>query len=388
MRSRIRNALLGIAMVAPVACRAAPPVLARLQAEVVRDGLLFVPGSVAGHEAMMLLDTGAGATLVSTRFAERIGLRLDRGTSGTAIGVAGKAAMTMVEGVEIRVGDLRMTTSVAVVPLDFNAGLGRELDVVLGRDFFRACVVEMDFGTCTVVCHDRGSFRYRGPGVTLPLQVGEHGMWHVAGEIEELGVASFALDTGDNGTLTLHAPFVREHRFLEGRELGMGLRGGVGGDFEVVTTAVRRFTLGTARFEDVPVETDEVAAGTFVRTDAAGNLGTGVLQRCRLFVDGSRNELHLEPIAERVAAPFARNRCGLALAHRGTHLEVLQVARGSPAAAAGMAVGDRIRAIDGASVDGTYWQSAWRWVQQAEGTKVSLELVDGTRRTFVFGRVP
>ncbi|HEU4418953.1 MAG TPA: aspartyl protease family protein [Planctomycetota bacterium] len=370
----------------PTTDEAHPPDV--LRAEFVRDAFLFVHGTVAGHPATMLLDTGAGRTFVSAAFAERIGLRGDAGKSGSAVGVSGTVPATLVDDVPIELGRNRTAMTVVVLPIDVEPMLGRELQVVLGRNVFTDFVVEMDYANERVTLHDRESFRYQGPGTTLPLQRGELDAWSVAVDIEDLGPAWFDLDTGDSGTLTLHAPYVSEHRLLDGRPRGTAMGVGVGGIHEAVSTRLARVGLGGTVFRDVPVYTHESEAGVFARTRAAGNLGAELLCRFRLIVDGWRQQIHLEPNAERVGEPFTRNRSGLALAHRGSHLEVMHVVAGSPAAAAGFAVGDRIRTIDGKDVAIGYWDGAWRWVQQPQGTAVTIELVDGTRRTFTFGEVP
>jgi hypothetical protein len=359
-----------------------------LPAEFVHEAYLFVSGTIAGHPATMMLDTGAGRTVVNAAFAERIGLRGDAGNPGKALGVGGTVAATLVDGVLLEFGRSRLTTSVVIVPIDVEPMLGRELQVVLGRDVFTAFVVEMDYASSQVTLHDPASFRYAGSGTTLPLQRGELDVWSVAVEIEDLGPAWFDLDTGDGGTLFLHAPYVAKHRLLDGRPRGTSLQAGVGGITEVASTRLTRVGLGGTVFRDVPVDTDRSDVGAFERTQAAGNLGAQLLCRHRLIVDGSRMQIHLEPIAERVRQPFARNRSGLAVAHRGSNLEVMHVVAGSPAAAAGFVVGDRIRKIDGKDVATGYWEGTWRWGQQPQGTAVTIELVDGTRRTFNLGEVP
>jgi hypothetical protein len=180
---------------------------------------------------------------------------------------------------------------------------------------------------------------------------------------------------------------VAQHRLLEGRPRGTALCVGIGGIVEVASTRLSRVGLGGTVFRDVPVDTDQSEVA-FQRTKAAGQLGAQLLLRHRLIVDGFRQQIHLEPLAEHVHAPFPRNRSGLAVAHRGSHLEVMHVVTGSPAAATGFAVGDRIRSIDGKDVANGYWQEAWRWGRQPQGTAVAIELVDGTRRSFTLGEVP
>jgi C-terminal processing protease CtpA/Prc len=51
---------------------------------------------------------------------------------------------------------------------------------------------------------------------------------------------------------------------------------------------------------------------------------------------------------------------------------------GSPAVALGLAVGDKVRVINGQPVGNDYWTSdQWRWPFGAAGTEVELNLSDG-----------
>ena len=78
-----------------------------------------------------------------------------------------------------------------------------------------------------------------------------------------------------------------------------------------------------------------------------GNVGSGALKRFVVTFDYRSRTMYLKP-AKRLDADtgqFDRTGMWLNLADRG--LEVMNVANGSPAAAAGLEVGDLVTAIDG-----------------------------------------
>lgn len=141
-------------------------------------------------------------------------------------------------------------------------------------------------------------------------------------------------------------------------------------------------------FRDVPVDSDSGQAVAFRRTTADGNLGSALRRRLRVTIDGSRIRPHLQPIAAWGGTPFPRNRSGLALASCGAYLEVVQVVADSPAAVAGILVGDRIVAVDIVAANANYWDNNWTWVRGSAGRTVKLELANGERRTFRLGEVP
>jgi len=97
---------------------------------------------------------------------------------------------------------------------------------------------------------------------------------------------------------------------------------------------------------------------------AAGNLGAGILTRFRVIFDYAHDCLWLEPRPGTDILPFERNRSGLLTDRREGALEVLFVAPGSPAEAAGWKTGERITAVDGMPVGPAY--VSW-WTVRVSG---------------------
>src|SRR5690606_34005833 len=87
--------------------------------------------------------------------------------------------------------------------------------------------------------------------------------------------------------------------------------------------------------------------GAFAGADLGGNLGGGVLRRFTVAFDYAGRTMYLAP-NEAFAQADAFDRSGLWLLGAADALEVVDVAAGSAAQQAGLRVGDRITAIDGA----------------------------------------
>ena len=48
--------------------------------------------------------------------------------------------------------------------------LGRDVDGIIGGEFIRQFVVEVDYEGRRLTLHDRRTFAYAGPGETLPIE--------------------------------------------------------------------------------------------------------------------------------------------------------------------------------------------------------------------------
>ena len=148
--------------------------------------------------------------------------------------------------------------------------------------------------------------------------------------------------------------------------------------------------LGTLALGDGAIQLGDLAAdlytgdkGAFANPDLEGNLGGRALRRFDVAFDYGKRVMYLTPDPASAATPDPFDRSGLWLLDSGDALEVGDVAAGSAAARAGVAVGDRILAVDEQPVTARSL-SAWRdeLATRPVGTRVKLRLArDGRERT-------
>ena len=109
-------------------------------------------GELAGHTLSVLVDTGAGATVVSLAVAREIGLNLEKmsTTGGGAGGVS--LEVFQVRGAELRLGQLTPRVR-QLMAMDFehtNHGLARKgcdpVDAIFGVDVFESQSAIIDYG--------------------------------------------------------------------------------------------------------------------------------------------------------------------------------------------------------------------------------------------------
>jgi predicted aspartyl protease len=323
----------------------------------IANRLIIVNARVNGSGPLsFVLDTGANQAIVRLDVAKRLGLTLE-GTvnaggagAGTQVGSRVRNASWSLDGHNSFV----QPVTIALPLPRISAGIGRDIAGIIGGEFVRQFVVELDYQSRTITLHDRNSFTYRGPGETLPLDFtpGNHPV--VRASINAAGgkrlEGRFMLDTGSSGSIVLHSPWVVEHRLLDERSKTISAAGaGAGGRTTGRIGRVGALQLGSFALKEPLTMFSEDTAGAFADRSLAGNLGAQIAQRFRLFLDYGRKRLILEPSAI-FAEPFDRAFTGIVLRAEGADFRtfrVQEVFEQSVAADAGIREGDIIASMDG-----------------------------------------
>lgn len=358
-------------------------VTAWMPIELYKERWIYLRGRVNGRETDLLLDSGAGMTVLDRAFAASAGL--EAAGAVAARGTGGVTEAGVLDAVTIELGELTLGPMAAAV-LDLSEierKSGRALPVILGKELFHAVTVDVDYPGRRIRFHDPARFRYEGPGRSTELLPGEDGHKSLRIAMEGGEPVVVGLDTGQGGALTVFGHYAEVRGFLAGRPTSEVKSGGVGGFRISKTATLRSVELADYEIPNVPVtiHTEDVG-GAFDTTRQAGNLGTLLLNRFRVVFDYAADRLWLEP-GPGLAAPLPRDRAGLQLELDGDELVVDFVAPGSPASEAGWVAGDRVRALDGEPVGPEWWRIVSRWQHAVDGTAVRLTLVDGTERTLV-----
>ena len=317
-------------------------------------GRIYVPAEIGGHAVSAVLDTGAGSTLMNLALADE--WQLPAHGTVDAHGSGGASIQGKILGdTEISLGGLRHAIPYAI-PFDALAPAeGRRLEVLLGYDFFREYIVEIDYAKRRVRVF-AGDAGLEARGIVLPVHF-VSSLPHVSAEMA-IGSARYELealvDTGASSTsLTLRfradppLEVAQTERFVTGH--------GVGGAIEGRYFRPDALQLGSAALAR-PVVTLIESIGGQERGRAEYDLGIGadLLRRFRITLDYPHERILLEP-GDELTRPFEADKTGLRLEAQGKDLrrfEVVAVMPGSSAMEAGVEVGDVLEAVDGVAASG------------------------------------
>ena len=333
---------------------------------------IYVEGSVDGRPVRFLVDTG-GLNLLTPTAARKLGLKSEGQLAVTGVGDE-RVDVGFARASEVRVGAAVLSNPVFyIIDLgDLDRVEGLSLDGLVGYEMFRRFRVQIDYARGVLTLAEPAKFVPPAGATVIPFQLSER-IPIITGKLDGLDVR-FSVDTGSRTSLTLHSPFVRQHNLVEryGAAPESVVGWGVGGPSRGWPVRFGTLQLGDLSIEGLAGDLFTGDKGSFASPDVSGNIGSGALRRFTVAFDYDARRMYLVPNAE-FGKPDAFDRSGLWIMADGDALEVADVAAGSAAERAGLAVGDRIVAIGGAAVS-TRTLSEWRRRLREEpaGTRLSI----------------
>lgn len=315
---------------------------------------VVLPLSVNGSEAFrVVLDTGMPASGLVLYGSERAdALELDYAPMQAQVGGAGghgapiAARVAMEE--QLGLPGLEMQRS-RVLVLDTPDDFVDYHDGIVGYSLFSQFVVEIDNDRELIRLHDAESFEAPAAARELPLTL-RGNMPFVEVGVTLDGEASFnadvVVDLGASHALSLNTAADERIRVPDpslAATLGHGLSGPIDGR----VARIDRLSLGGYELREVvtsfPVAEHQNPRGM---DSLDGNLGNGALSRFTTIFDYEGGRMLLVP-GERGDEPFEFDMSGLQIAHGGSELRIERVRADSPAAKAGLRVGDVVTHVDG-----------------------------------------
>lgn len=346
-------------------------------------GLIYVRAVVNRDSAWLILDTGTSTTGVDREWAWAIGAVPGAAPGGPAAQVAETVSTAVVDLLQLEAVELR-NQPVALYHLrGVSEASGRLERGFVAHDVLQRFTVEIDYPEQQVRLYDPARYRYSGSGTVVPFAPdGDRPL--VSAHVTVPGgrpiPARLLLDTGASGLcLILTVPFVERHGLAQAvspaieAPIGTGLAGPLHGTI----VRLRELRLGRLAIASPTTGLGTERKGFLARADFDGVVGNAAFEGSHLIVDYSRRRVIVELGAE------AGVRCdydmsGLRLTAQGPdlrHIVVDYVVPHSPAARAGIQVGDELLLVDG------------RRVAEAELSKVRQALhVEGAFRRLVLKR--
>ena len=284
---------------------------------------IYLQVSVNGSKPLsFLFDTGA-PHFIDSKQAKALGLKLK--FHGQAAGI-GEGTVDVYTSKKISFslpGVSLSDQAVAVIPLDGVSACASEVvvdergnlrkcepneqrcqtrvvDGVLGHDFFKRFVVEIDYEACLINLYAPGNYKYEGSGESLPLEITEPHIF-VRGRLSFAGRAPlngrFLVDTGGAHSLILTTPFVEINGLLPLASASTKFPVcGIGGHSEILVGTLSALQLGNIKISEPVTGFSRAQNGALAEGSYDGNIGAGILRHFKLIFDYSRSRMILEPL--------------------------------------------------------------------------------------------
>ena len=340
-----------------------------------------------GATRRFLVDTGAGMTAVSIELARE--LDVAHGEKLEVVGLGGGTEARAAKLPPLRIGSFTLSdVHGLVLDLDeLRAGLGADLDGILGFSALARYAVTFDFARGQIELAQNAEARAPGSGGTrVPFEM-VGGQVILPVRVDGGPESSFLVDSGAWRTFLPPEIGARLDAPADRRLPGIPSSGADGRPIEAEAVRVRSLRVGDVEVERpivlVPASAEQGGSEVWsLVTRARGVLGVDFLGRFRVTIDFPRQEVTLERVAGTTLVESETSFMGpgvvlgAAAAGSGDGARVRRVLANSPAAKAGVRVGDRVTTIDGAPTAGLSEETLRRRLTGTAGSTIRLGVRD------------
>ena len=339
---------------------------------IIFDYDVIVDAKLNGKPFSFILDTG-GHDLLTPQAALALGLKpVGAGADGGAGDNTVLEQYVRVAHVEIGGVSLR-DQSFKVVPIQYDfteRGLKPPLAGLLGLELFERFAMRLDYRKQTLTFRPLSSAP-KGRGVAVPIRFTDDTPL-VSAKIDGMA-GDNALDTGDADALVMQGRWADAHGLGPKMRSGFRLSGlGMGGATNTWGSRANLEIAGIGFPHTVAYYTED-KKGSFSSRTEAGNIGNTIFSNFTLCFDYARDVIWFEYVPGLPAEPFARAGFNFYKQEREFFV-VSSVVPMTPAAEAGVSIGDKIMAVNGTpAVSLTDWDLR-RLMRETPGTKMILSI--------------
>jgi predicted aspartyl protease len=280
--------LVALSIAALVSIPAAAPSFARIPFTWT-PGQIEVAVRVNDAPATFLLDTASEFSVVSTRVAARLQLRLEP--------LHGR---DFVDDVALAIGPVSLAHErVMVMPFDGYYARGRNIDGLIGHDLFARFVVAIDFTGHRLTLWEPSAFKPPADAVVVAIEfVGRLATVRSTIKLSDGRSlnARLVIDTGASQGVILRYPFASNFVASASRRRPQEANSLASGTLSLVEVPVEEVSIGGWTFDhpEVLAHREPTGSGAFTSTD--GLIGNTLLQRFQLFIDYPHQRLLLKPL--------------------------------------------------------------------------------------------
>ncbi len=339
---------------------------------------IFVEVKLNGRDYLMMLDTGAGITVIDQPVAQA--LHLPPGERMNVLGASGQGAASVTRLASLQIGGVHLRdVQVAVTDLGLIRLIGGgRFGGVLGFNVLNRFRVTLDYHRRTVMLERSGGALPPGWAKQVSF-MGATPMLDV--EVEDIGRVPMLLDTGAAMSIL---PVEAAQRWQPLRSASLGLTLGVGGAGNIPQAArAGSVKVAGATIRGVTMMFSSPApkgAPVQILSEAGfGLLGNNLLRHFRLTIDYPMRTVVLQRMPRPASLDDAAT-VGIVLDLTAEGAKVAGTIPLSSAWEAGIERGDEVLAVNGRPTRGVPPSEVQKWLTGEEGTFKRVLLQRGTRR--------
>lgn len=317
-----------------------------------------------------ILDTGSGGISLDSSTAAYFNLQPSPSTR-TIRGIAGEKSLTFlnnrrlnlpgltIEALNFHVNDYSILTSV----------YGEPIDGIIGYSVFSRYIIKIDYDNSTIEFWTQGKLKYPGGGHLLKPVITTLAVQGAKVKDDRSVEARFLIDLGAGLNVLFSQDFIKDSALLRpDRKLYVKEAEGLGGKVDMYLTTLKEVKLGPYKFRNVPVNVFDDTYNVTSYPHLAGLIGNDLLRRFNAIINYDRREIHLLPNTH-FNESFDYAYSGIELYYVDGRILIGDVAKGSPAEAAGLLEGDAVVSVNN---NFSLNMTQYKTTLQSAGDKIKL----------------
>lgn len=246
---------------------------------------------------------------------------------------------------------------------------GERIDGIIGYSVLNRYIIKINYDSLKLSFCTKGTIRYPRGGYLLKPTINQL----VAQQLRVRDVKTvnsrFLYDMGAGVCMLLTKDFIADSSFLDKKKKRWVKEGeGLGGKIDMELVVMKEIKLGPYKFRKVPVYLFDDENNVTSYPYMGGLIGNDILRRFNVILNYGHNEIYLSPNSHYSDA-FDYSYSGMELYFIEGLIIVGDVAKGSPAEAAGIKEGDEVIAVNSNFNQNL---NAYKMALQAPNEKIKL----------------
>jgi len=234
--------------------------------------------------------------------------------------------------------------------LDLEKLLGRRIDGIIGGDFLKGLVVDLNFKNKELTLHNPERFKPNKKFSSHDIDLINYKPYlkSITRIEDKVDTLNYLLDTGASLALLIHSNKIEGFQMPKNVIIG-NLGKGLGGDISGFIGITKNMKMDQYEFNNIISSFQAIDSFILARREIArdGIIGNVILSRFHVIIDYVNEKLYLKPNTK-LSKEFAFDKSGLLIYALGSELDqyfVKTVYPNTPAEAAGVKPGDKILKI-------------------------------------------
>lgn len=294
-----------------------------------------------------IFDTGSSGISLDSSTVKYLGLQ-PAYTGQLIRGVGGIREVPLLQNKSLKIGQLQ-ADSLNFYVNDYTvltSIYGIRIDGVIGYALLSRFIVQVDYEKQQMNWYTPGPFVYPRNGHLLQPQINKLPAYRVHIKDMKADSTTMMLDIGAGLNLLFSNRYLAKSGVLDSTRNYWTTSGeGIGGQIDLRLTVLPKFRIGPYRFKKIPITLFDDPYNATNFPTWSGLIGNDLLRRFNIVLNYPSKEIHIRP-NRYYYEPFDYSYTGMELYLINNHIEVGFVAPSSPAALAGIEVGDQVLAIN------------------------------------------